>query len=740
MKQCLTASVLVLLLTILAACGGASSETPVIRAADGGAVRSPNGDVTLQIPPGALDQDTAVSIEVAEVDDLPEQLRNLNVVGPVYKLQPEGLRFAEPVTISIELESLAPADGADSITIPFVQFFVFDDVNGLEPIGGNAGPEQRTQAIVFDPVSRSLTMEGLVPHFSWLFKTTGGLEAVFEIVPSPIPVGSEFSADFIVRNTRPKDSGFVYKITTVQPIGIPVVSKITSSLHPDESLEAVDGNMFATTLKYRCDAPGSGFYFVSLAYDLSSGAPPGYKETVVKGKTATLDYVDVGGEVFVVLRQGRLVYWFHLEVKVTCGSGATIAPTSIIPPNPTSTPIPSPTPTPHPLQGASEIFLLPTLTPMPNLKPTPLPTGASTGRSFLVGGMFVDVSITRWDKVQGGKRSWGDLVNVLRYTLHFSVKPGPDAPPDWQQVEFQIFEEGDVFPFYWPQITRGSTEVRQRRLSPSEELLERIILPGPGSYSVKGKIGGEEFEINVEAVEPPVTFGALVKPGTWGLTPLYDPSSLDGLVSVEGSWEGKLPEGWEAVHDPGVVRANLSRLELEKVDQFIRPVASGVAQTIYNGTRLDFDLMLPRARYEGKLIFHLAAIRREESPMEVCVDETVTYDVGGLFNYLPNGEVWAANLELTGVLVPPLPLLAAQLPQKVVITATSRVDEIDRLRMYGPTDDPIWDTTTSLGLLLDFQDLQPNPASAVDPDGNCQSTLLSNSTVKTHALLTFPHD
>ena len=124
--------------------------------------------------------------------------------------------------------------------------------------------------------------------------------------------------------------------------------------------------------------------------------------------------------------------------------------------------------------------------------------------------------------------------------------------------------------------------------------------------------------------------------------------------------------------------------------------------------------------------------------MEVCVDETVTYDVGGLFNYVPLGEAWAATLELTGVLVPPLPFLAENLPQKVVITATSRVDEIDRLRMYGPTDDPIWDATTSLGLLLDFQDLQPNPASAVDPDANCQSPPLS--IVKTHALLTFPHD
>ena len=149
--------------------------------------------------------------------------------------------------------------------------------------------------------------------------------------------------------------------------------------------------------------------------------------------------------------------------------------------------------------------------------------------------------------------------------------------------------------------------------------------------------------------------------------------------------------------------------------------------------------MLPRARYEGKLSFFLAATGYEGAggPLKVCGDEIVTYELSGLLSYLPYGKVWAANLELTGVLVQPFPVLAEKLPQKVVITATSRIDEIDRLRMYGPVADPISDTSTHLGLLFDFQDLQPNPASVITDESKCRSGMNES---KTWALLAFPGD
>ena len=355
--------------------------------------------------------------------------------------------------------------------------------------------------------------------------------------------------------------------------------------------------------------------------------------------------------------------------------------------------------------------------------------------------MLVEVSVTQWYKDKGVRRTWLEKINVLRYTLHFSVKPGPDPPPDGRKIEFQIFEEGFVFPFY---DKGGSTEVRQRNAGGfSGELLESFILPGPGSYSVKGTVGGEEFEIKVEVVEAPVTFGALVEPGTWGITPL-EPADLDGLVSVEGTWIGALPEGWEDVRDPGVVLANLSQLELRLVDQFIKRGPASKAERIYNWTSRDFDLMLPYARYEGKLSYFLAARRAGGNPWKICGDEIATYEISGLLSYVPLGKVWAANLELTGVLVQPFPTLAEKLPQKVVITVTSRIDEIDRLdlRMFSPFADPITSpenpfSTPRLGLLLDFQDLQPNPASVITNESTCTSLM---DDVKITALLTFLED
>ena len=138
-----------------------------------------------------------------------------------------------------------------------------------------------------------------------------------------------------MRNNRPKDSGFVYEIVSVHPIGTGVVSHTQRVFFPDESLETVAGNMFATTLKYRCDASGRGHYAVLIQAELSSGVPPGYKETPAKSKAPKYEYVDVGGEVFVVLNSRfgrRLLNSFDLDVKVTCGSRAAITPTPIIPP------------------------------------------------------------------------------------------------------------------------------------------------------------------------------------------------------------------------------------------------------------------------------------------------------------------------------------------------------------------------------------------------------------------------
>ena len=73
----------------LGGCDGQDGETVGPR---GGVVTSPDGRVTLDIPPGALDQEIAITID--EVDAGPE-----GAVGPTYEILPRGATFNAPATL-----------------------------------------------------------------------------------------------------------------------------------------------------------------------------------------------------------------------------------------------------------------------------------------------------------------------------------------------------------------------------------------------------------------------------------------------------------------------------------------------------------------------------------------------------------------------------------------------------------------------------------------------------------------
>ena len=59
----------------------------------------------MNIPAGALDQDTEISIELVEAADLPTNVLQAVGEGPVWRLEPSGLRLNEPATISLKFDS-----------------------------------------------------------------------------------------------------------------------------------------------------------------------------------------------------------------------------------------------------------------------------------------------------------------------------------------------------------------------------------------------------------------------------------------------------------------------------------------------------------------------------------------------------------------------------------------------------------------------------------------------------------
>ena len=109
---------------LLAACGGGGGEETTASevvgpsgmvGASGGTVSSEDGQLRLEIPPGALGEDTMIEVvEIAE-EDLGGDASALS--GPVFDLLPDGQTFAAPITVVRTFD--ASPHGLNDGEVPF---------------------------------------------------------------------------------------------------------------------------------------------------------------------------------------------------------------------------------------------------------------------------------------------------------------------------------------------------------------------------------------------------------------------------------------------------------------------------------------------------------------------------------------------------------------------------------------------------------------------------------------------
>lgn len=89
--------------------GADTSPAPVavtITAADGGEIS--HGGAALDIPAGALADDTEITIAVVDKAGLPDEA---DIASEVYDLGPDGTTFEQPVTLTIDFDACATPDG-----------------------------------------------------------------------------------------------------------------------------------------------------------------------------------------------------------------------------------------------------------------------------------------------------------------------------------------------------------------------------------------------------------------------------------------------------------------------------------------------------------------------------------------------------------------------------------------------------------------------------------------------------
>ena len=154
------------MLVLLPSCGEKGVllvEKPIL-AAQGGNIGTSNGKIALEIPPGALAEDTTVSIRVLSEDEWTDDIKDLDPVGPVYSLEPDGLIFQEPVTVKLALDSSFYNAGPDGVEVTAPELYTTD---------GNSAPKilQNLETVVGP---EEAYVQGNTTHFSvkWLTRGT----------------------------------------------------------------------------------------------------------------------------------------------------------------------------------------------------------------------------------------------------------------------------------------------------------------------------------------------------------------------------------------------------------------------------------------------------------------------------------------------------------------------------------------------------------------------------------------
>jgi hypothetical protein len=306
---------LALMFMMLPACGekGALQVEEQISAVQGGSIASNDGNIAIAIPPGALTEDTTVSISVLSEDEWTDDIKNLDPVGPVYNLEADEATFQEPVTVKLAVDSSLYVIENDKIqvTVPM-----------LYSINSTSQPESlQDMRMVVDP--EEVYILGNTTHFSPLIERRGSVKITLTPrggVPGGGPGEVEFKdcdvnfdAKLTIENLSEKalkesgrESQKPANLTelSVAPTGYPPVIVPEEDTQWPGDLDS--GNSLEYTFQYFIPK-GTGKYGAYIYYEAAPVDKPKFKNPVK----------------------------IHIKAKVTSGCGEDKPQISTPPPSPT---------------------------------------------------------------------------------------------------------------------------------------------------------------------------------------------------------------------------------------------------------------------------------------------------------------------------------------------------------------------------------------------------------------------
>ena len=247
--------------------GTASS---LIEAAAGGNLTSQDGALKIEIPPGALNEDTEISIRPVPKEDLPDELGELEGADGGYLLEPDGMTFDVPVTVSWEIDSTDLVSEGGYHAQALVSW---SEQNGLEPLD-----ELTTEVSLGGDTAM---LQGTIDHFSYITRQDGALDVTLVEVNDEQIVGTSFNAivEFGI--------GVSMHGVILADIGGHFIASGQVSLAGSGSFEAGNLGYYKrfddVTGMYRCDSePGPGTYGVTVHAMVTWEAGPSSADRVLQ--------------------------------------------------------------------------------------------------------------------------------------------------------------------------------------------------------------------------------------------------------------------------------------------------------------------------------------------------------------------------------------------------------------------------------------------------------------------------
>lgn len=231
---------------------------------EGGTVTSADGRLNLHIPPDALEEETTITVTRIDPDDDSVEFDG-DGTFPVYRLEPEGLKFELPVAMGITIDRddvpETVTDG-DTLEIPLLGIESYGEEEGLEALSYGIGRETDGEIEIIAAIS----------HFSdYVVREFGPLIVVLGCTKD-CEVGREFRG-----------------AAGVGPVPLaPKVTGVRGGGAVDAALRMADGEELAPegeqelSFLYSCTEAGAGSITVTTLTlnhpEESLGSEPGIRE------------------------------------------------------------------------------------------------------------------------------------------------------------------------------------------------------------------------------------------------------------------------------------------------------------------------------------------------------------------------------------------------------------------------------------------------------------------------------